>query len=64
MVFSPDADVMLGTAATTHESDSSSDEELIGAPAEDGGSDEVINEDLGSLHDLLSQVERREDDGE
>ncbi|MEE1045556.1 MAG: DNA-directed RNA polymerase subunit beta' [Olegusella sp.] len=64
MVFSPDADVMLGTAATTHDSDSSSDEELIGAPAEDGGSDEVINEDLGSLHDLLSQVERREDDGE
>ena len=61
MVFSPDADVMLGTAATTHDSDSSSDEELIGAPAEDGTGDEVINEDLGSLHDLLSQVERRED---
>ena len=60
MVFSPDADVMLGSAATT-KSESSDDEELIGAPAEDsGGNDEIINEDLGSLHDLLSQVELRE----
>ena len=64
MVFSPDADVMLGSAATT-KSESSDDEELIGAPAEDsGGNDEIINEDLGSLHDLLSQVEMREDGDE
>ena len=60
MVFSPDADVMLGSAATS-KSDSADDEELIGAPAEGSGSnDEIINEDLGSLHDLLSQVELRE----
>ena len=50
---------MLGTAApATHHFD---DDELIGvspeAPSE--GSD-VINEDLGSLDDLLSQVVRQE----
>ena len=51
---------MLGSAATS-KSDSADDEELSGAPAEGSGSnDEIINEDLGSLHDLLSQVELRE----
>ncbi|WP_058270998.1 DNA-directed RNA polymerase subunit beta' [Olsenella massiliensis] len=62
MVFSPDAgsDVMLGAAApSTH----SSDDELIGAMASSTGGDQVINEDLGSLQDLLSQVEKG-DDGE
>ncbi|WP_077598476.1 DNA-directed RNA polymerase subunit beta' [Olsenella urininfantis] len=60
MVFSPDAgnDIMLGTAAPSkHEF---SDDELIGGSSE-AGDDQVINEDLGSLHDLLSQVERSED---
>lgn len=60
MVFSPDADadIMLGTAApSTHHFD---DDELIGgseAPSSDSG---IINEDLGSLDDLLSQVVRQE----
>ncbi len=66
MVFSPDSDdVMLGTAAPArHHYD---DDELIGGSStvEDGESDsagdDVINEDLGSLDDLLSQVVRRED---
>ncbi len=64
MVFSPDADndIMLGTAAPAKHS---FDDELIGGsePSDDGG-DQVINEDLGSLHDLLSQVEQSEDDEE
>ena len=60
MVFSPDADsdVMLGTAApaTHHDED-----DFIGGPT--GASDDahVINEDLDSLHDLLSEVEKGED---
>lgn len=64
MVFSPDADsdIMLGAAAPAkHEYD----DELIG-----GSTDEendligagIINEDLGSLQDLLSQVERTEEE--
>ena len=61
MVFSPDADadIMLGTAApATHHFD---DDELIGASS-DASSEtaDVINEDLGSLDDLLSQVVRQE----
>ena len=62
MVFSPDADndIMLGSAAPSTHSFSVEDE-LIGAPAEEGTSDSsVINEDLGSLHDLLSQVDKSE----
>ncbi len=53
--FSPDAgnDIMLGSAVPpTH----SSDDELIGGSDIKSG-DQVINEDLGSLQDLLSQVE-------
>ena len=62
MVFSPDADgdIMLGTAAPSkHHFD---DDELIGGTAEDAGdkSGDVINEDLGSLDDLLSQVVKSE----
>ena len=62
MVFSPDADdVMLGTAAPSkHHFD---DDELIGGSADEkdaSGSGEVINEDLGSLDDLLSQVVKSE----
>ena len=62
MVFSPDADdVMLGTAAPSkHHFD---DDELIGGSADEkdaSGSGDVINEDLGSLDDLLSQVVKSE----
>ncbi|QOY60497.1 DNA-directed RNA polymerase subunit beta' [Thermophilibacter immobilis] len=62
MVFSPDADadIMLGTAAPSkHHFE---DDELIGGAEEDeeSGTPEVINEDLGSLDDLLSQVVRQE----
>jgi DNA-directed RNA polymerase subunit beta' len=61
MVFSPDADsdIMLGSAAPSHHH---FDDELIG-----GNDDEpkkgspVINEDLDSLDDLLSQVVKQED---
>ena len=58
MVFSPDADggLMLGTAApATHEG---SDLELIGSSNTDNLDSDIINEDLGSLDDLLSQVVR------
>ena len=58
MVFSPDADggLMLGTAApATHED---SDLELIGSSNTDNLDSDIINEDLGSLDDLLSQVVR------
>lgn len=61
MVFSPDADVMLGTAAPATPG-ILSQEDLIGGSTGDQSDEEVINEDLGSLHDLLSQVERREDE--
>ena len=66
MVFSPDAegDIMLGTAAPSkHHFD---DDELIGGSAEDAGdkSGDVINEDLGSLDDLLSQVVKSESSDE
>ncbi len=67
MVFSPDAgdDIMLGTAAPSkHHFD---DDELIGASSdEESGekSGDVINEDLGSLDDLLSAVVKTDDDEE
>lgn len=61
MVFSPDADVMLGTAAPATPG-ILSQEDLIGGSSSSQSDEEVINEDLGSLHDLLSQVERREDE--
>ncbi len=63
MVFSPDADadIMLGTAApSTHHYD---EDELIGGSSKDSSTERdsnVINEDLGSLDDLLSQVVRQE----
>ena len=56
MVFSPDADadIMLGSAApATHHFD---DDELIGGSETSAEGGDVINEDLGSLDDLLSQV--------
>ena len=62
MVFSPDADsdIMLGTAAPLKHT---FDDELIGGTSEDAASDpQIINEDLGSLHDLLSQVSGMDDD--
>ena len=62
MVFSPDAgdDIMLGTAAPAkHTYD---DDELIGGSDDSLISDQIINEDLGSLQDLLSQVERNEEE--
>ena len=64
MVFSPDADgdIMLGSAAPSkHHFD---DDELIGGAAEEKDSDtgDVINEDLGSLDDLLSAVVKSEND--
>ena len=67
MVFSPDADsdIMLGTAAPAKHN---YDDELIGGSADARSSDsDVINEDLGSLDDLLSQVVKQEnasDDGD
>ena len=63
MVFSPDADadIMLGTAApSTHHFD----DELIGGSDEESNSSDVINEDLGSLDDLLSQVVRQENESD
>ena len=60
MVFSPDADsdIMLGTAAPAKHH---YDDELIGGSADAQSSDsDVINEDLGSLDDLLSQVVKQE----
>ena len=63
MVFSPDADgdIMLGTAATpTHHV---FDDELIGGSTDNESaeqSSEIINEDLDSLDDLLSQVVKSE----
>ena len=67
MVFSPDADsdIMLGTAAPAKHH---YDDELIGGSADARSSDsDVINEDLGSLDDLLSQVVKQgnaSDDGD
>jgi DNA-directed RNA polymerase subunit beta' len=62
MVFSPDADsnIMLGTAAPSHHH---YDDELIGGEAAESNeeSPQVINEDLDSLDDLLSQVVKQED---
>ena len=60
MVFSPDADgdIMLGSAAPSkHHFD---DDELIGGAAAEEKTGDVINEDLGSLDDLLSQVVKSE----
>jgi DNA-directed RNA polymerase subunit beta' len=68
MVFSPDSDVMLGSAAPSTPDSTASDDDLIGAPAADKdetkSGEDVINEDLGSLHDLLSQVEHQDGDSE
>jgi DNA-directed RNA polymerase subunit beta' len=67
MVFSPDADsdIMLGTAAPAKHH---YDDELIGGSSDAQSNDsDVINEDLGSLDDLLSQVVKQEnasDDGD
>ncbi len=65
MVFSPDADsdIMLGTAAPAKHH---FDDELIGGSSDDSSADsgDIINEDLGSLDDLLSQVVKQEDDEE
>jgi DNA-directed RNA polymerase subunit beta' len=62
MVFSPDAgdDIMLGTAAPSKRT--YDDDELIGGSDDSILSDQIINEDLGSLQDLLSQVERSEEE--
>ena len=67
MVFSPDADadIMLGTAARAkHHFE---DDELIGGASDDASANaggDVINEDLGSLDDLLSQVVKSESSDE
>ena len=67
MVFSPDADadIMLGTAAPAkHHFE---DDELIGGSSDDASAKsdgDVINEDLGSLDDLLSQVVKSESSDE
>ena len=67
MVFSPDADadIMLGTAAP--EKHHFEDDELIGGASDDASANaggDVINEDLGSLDDLLSQVVKSESSDE
>ncbi|MCH3942786.1 MAG: hypothetical protein LKE37_03650 [Atopobiaceae bacterium] len=51
---------MLGTAAPSHHH---YDDELIGGEATESNeeSPQVINEDLDSLDDLLSQVVKQED---
>ena len=59
MVFSPDGpdDILLGTSAPRHHFDS--DEEMLGAPLEGSSSanqPDVINEDMSSLDELLSQL--------
>ena len=67
MVFSPDADadIMLGTAAPAkHHFE---DDELVGGASDDASANaggDVINEDLGSLDDLLSQVVKSESSDE
>lgn len=65
MVFSPEGDggLMLGSAAPSTHSDYT--ETLIGSSSDEVSPD-VINEDLGSLDDLLNQVVRMdaEADGE
>ena len=57
MVFSPEGDggLMLGSAAPSAHSDYT--ETLIGSSSDEVSPD-VINEDLGSLDDLLNQVVR------
>ena len=67
MVFSPDADadIMLGTAAPAKHY--FEDDELIGGASDDASANaggDVINEDLGSLDDLLSQVVKSESSDE
>ena len=67
MVFSPDADadIMLGTA--TPAKHHFEDDELIGGASDDASANaggDVINEDLGSLDDLLSQVVKSESSDE
>ncbi len=61
MVFSPDADsdIMLGTAAPLKHS---FEDELIGGSMDVANDPQIINEDLGSLHDLLSQVSGIDED--
>ena len=64
MVFSPDADgdIMLGSAApATHHA---SDELIGGSSSTPSSNSSIINEDLDSLDDLLSQVMRQESEGE
>jgi DNA-directed RNA polymerase subunit beta' len=51
---------MLGTAAPSKRT--YDDDELIGGSDDSALSDQIINEDLGSLQDLLSQVERSEEE--
>ncbi|MBQ6395153.1 MAG: DNA-directed RNA polymerase subunit beta', partial [Atopobiaceae bacterium] len=59
MVFSPDAedDILLGTAVPSRRS---FDDELIGGPVEGDADPQIINEDMDSLDDLLSQMVIRE----
>ncbi len=60
MVFSPDSDdVMLGTGIVG--AHSAFDDELIGAPSSNDVPADVINEDLASLDDLLTQVQQNEE---
>ena len=61
MVFSPDADsdIMLGTAAPLKHN---FEDELIGGSMDVTNDPQIINEDLGSLHDLLSQVSGIDED--
>lgn len=63
MVFSPDGpdDILLGTSAPRHHYDS--DEELLGAPAEDKSkaSGGIINEDMASIDELLNQLVDQDD---
>ncbi|MGI6230488.1 MAG: DNA-directed RNA polymerase subunit beta' [Tractidigestivibacter sp.] len=63
MVFSPDADsdIMLGTAAPAKHH---YDDELIGGSTDTSNNSDVINEDLGSLDDLLSQVVKQESESD
>jgi DNA-directed RNA polymerase subunit beta' len=50
---------MLGTAAPIKHS---FDDELIGGSEDVSNDPQIINEDLGSLHDLLSQVSGIDED--
>lgn len=60
MIFSPDdSNIMLGTGSGS--SSYLDNAELIGVPADDkNANSDVINEDISSLDDILSQVVRNE----